>query len=87
VSARTDSNGSYTFSGIDAGAYSISISRQGFRTSTLSQVNLRPGYNSNINATLNVGMASETIENIGRKHNAEQYSYGSSAGCQRCGGR
>ena len=61
-SARTDSNGNYTFSGVDAGAYSLSISSQGFRTSMFSQVNLRPGYNSNINATLNVGTASETIE-------------------------
>ena len=61
-SARTDSNGSYTFSGVDAGAYSLSISSQGFRTSKFSQVNLRPGYNSNINATLNVGTASETVE-------------------------
>ena len=61
-SARTDSNGSYTFSGVDAGAYSLSISSQGFRTSKFSQVNLRPGYNSNIDATLNVGTASETVE-------------------------
>lgn len=61
-SARTDSNGNYTFSGVDAGAYALSISSQGFRTSKFSQVNLRPGYNSNINATLSVGTASETIE-------------------------
>jgi hypothetical protein len=61
-SARTDSNGNYNFSGAAPGLYSLSISSHGFRTSQFSQVSLRPGYNSNINATLNVGSAAETIE-------------------------
>jgi hypothetical protein len=60
--ARTDSNGNYTFSGVAAGLYSLSISCRGFRTSQFSQVSLRPGYNSNINATLDVGSAAETVE-------------------------
>ena len=61
-SARTDSNGNYAFSGVEAGPYSLSISSQGFKTTQFSQVNLRPGFNSNINATLNVGTVSESIE-------------------------
>jgi hypothetical protein len=54
VSARTDSNGNYNFSGAAPGLYSLSISSQGFQTSQFSQVSLRPGYNS--------GSAAETIE-------------------------
>ncbi len=61
-SARTDSNGNYAFSGVEAGPYSLSISSQGFKTSQFSQVNLRPGFNNSINATLNVGTVSESIE-------------------------
>jgi hypothetical protein len=61
-SARTDSNGNYSLSGAAPGLYSLSISSRGFQTSQFSQVSLRPGYNSNINATLNVGSAAETIE-------------------------
>ncbi len=61
-SARTDSSGNYSFSGAAPGLYSLSISSRGFQTSQFSQVSLRPGYNSNINATLNVGSAAETIE-------------------------
>jgi hypothetical protein len=77
-SARTDSNGSYTFSGVEAGPYSLSISSQGFQTSQFSQVNLRPGFNSNINATLRVGTVSETVE-IPAGVNASQNSIVTSA--------
>jgi hypothetical protein len=62
MSARTDSNGNYNFSGAAPGLYSLSISSRGFQTSQFSQVSLRPGYNSNINATLSLGSAAETIE-------------------------
>jgi hypothetical protein len=61
-SARTDSNGSYSFSGIEAGPYSLSISSQGFKTTQFSQINLRPGINNSINATLSMGSVSESIE-------------------------
>lgn len=61
-SARTDSNGNYTFSEVEAGPYSSSISSQGFKTTQFSQVNLRPGFNSNINATLSLGSVSGSIE-------------------------
>jgi hypothetical protein len=61
-STRTDSNGNYSFSGVAAGPHTLSISNRGFRTSQFSGLNLRPGYNSNINATLDLGSASETIE-------------------------
>jgi hypothetical protein len=61
-SARTDNNGSYSFSGVEAGPYSLSISSQGFKTTQFSQINLRPGFNSNINATLSLGSVSEAIE-------------------------
>jgi hypothetical protein len=76
-SARTDGNGNYTFSGVEAGPYSLSISSQGFKTTQFSQVNLRPGFNSNINATLNVGTVSESIEVSGV--NATQNSVVTSA--------
>jgi hypothetical protein len=72
-SARTDSNGNYTFSGVEAGPYSLSISSQGFQTSQFSQVNLRPGFNNGINATLRLGSVSETIE-ISGGVNASQNS-------------
>jgi hypothetical protein len=62
ASARTDSNGNYSFAGVESGLYSLSISSQGFRTSQFSQLSLRPGFNSNVNATLNVGSTAETIE-------------------------
>jgi hypothetical protein len=62
MSARTDSNGNYNISGAAPGLYSLSISSRGFQTSQFSQVSLRPGYNSNINATLSLGSAAETIE-------------------------
>ncbi len=62
LSARTDSNGNYNFAGAAPGLYSLSISSRGFQTSQFSQVSLRPGHSSNINATLNVGSAAETIE-------------------------
>jgi hypothetical protein len=62
MSTRTNSNGNYNFSGAAPGLYSLSISSPGFRTSQFSQVSLRPGYNSNINATLSMGSAAETIE-------------------------
>jgi len=61
-SARTDSNGSYSFSGVEAGPYSLSISSQGFKTTQFSQINLRPGFNSSVNATLSLGNVSESIE-------------------------
>jgi hypothetical protein len=62
ASARTGSNGNYSFAGVESGLYSLSISSQGFRTSQFSQRSLRPGFNSNINATLNVGSTAGTIE-------------------------
>ena len=61
-SARTDSNGSYSFSGVEAGPYSLSISSQGFKTTQFSQINLRPGINNSVNATLSLGSVSESIE-------------------------
>lgn len=57
----SDSRGHYLFNGMPAGNSSISVSSQGFNPFNLTNFYLGVGRTNEIDATLNVGSASETV--------------------------
>ena len=60
--AATDSVGRYTFRQVPPGTYKISVEAQGFRGETQSGVKLDISQNVTVNFSLEVGMASQTVE-------------------------
>jgi len=58
----TDSNGRYSFNNIQAGSSALFVSAQGFKRYDLSNFYLGVGRTNEIDATLEVGPATETIE-------------------------
>jgi len=60
----TDSNGNYQMS-VPPGRGRVTIQSPGFQTRMMSNLNIRPGAMSQVNATLNLGAATETVEVTG----------------------
>lgn len=63
--ATTDARGNYRFNDLQAGNSALFVSMPGFQRFNLSNVYLGIGRTNEIDATLNVGSASETVEVTG----------------------
>jgi len=65
ASTSSDSGGAYSFDGVSAGNYQLELQSPGFKTDTLSGLNVAPGENV-VNARLEVGISTETVEVTGQ---------------------
>ncbi len=61
----TNADGYYTFASVPVGTYALSVDAQGFKGHKEDQIALGGGERRNVNVTLQVGAASETIEVTG----------------------
>jgi len=61
ASTSTDSSGTYSFTGVAAGNYQLELQSPGFKTDSLTGVNIAAGENV-LNGRLELGTASETVE-------------------------
>lgn len=57
----TNGAGVYRFDAVDLGTYSVSIQAAGFRTSTTESVDIQAAHTTNIDVTLEVGSAAQTV--------------------------
>ena len=62
VQTRTDASGSYTFSPVRAGHYSMTVTAQGFAKTTHSNLTVNVAQALQVNIQLKVGQASETVQ-------------------------
>src|SRR5215472_16293088 len=60
--AKTDGEGNYLFSLVDAGTYRLIVEHSGFKKNAQSGVTLEVNQNGRLDITLEVGQASEVIE-------------------------
>jgi hypothetical protein len=58
----TDGQGYYTFASVPVGSYKLSIAASGFQTYNVSDITLGGGERRNVNANLQVGNASVTVD-------------------------
>ena len=61
AATSTDTSGSYSFADVAAGNYELQLQSPGFKTDSLTGLNVAPGDNV-MNARLEIGAASETVE-------------------------
>ncbi|MDT5271888.1 MAG: hypothetical protein QOH49_4074 [Acidobacteriota bacterium] len=61
TTATTDSSGYYTFAGVPVGAYTVTVERQGFKRVVLEEVKLEVGQKARVDAALEVGAVTETV--------------------------
>jgi hypothetical protein len=61
----TDSQGYYTFASVPVGSYNLEIDAAGFQNYKISGISLGGGERRNVNATLQVGNASVTVDVTG----------------------
>lgn len=61
ITARTDAEGRYRLRGLPPGAYSVRVDSPGFKSLTLTRVNLSAGALARNNLTLEAGSVSETV--------------------------
>lgn len=61
ASTSTDTGGAYSFAGVAAGNYELQLQSPGFKTDTLTGLNIAPGDNV-MNAKLEIGASTETVE-------------------------
>jgi hypothetical protein len=61
VSTSTDTNGTYSFSGVAAGNYQLELQSAGFKTDRLTGLTVAAGENV-MNARLELGTSTETVE-------------------------
>ncbi|HEY6126952.1 MAG TPA: carboxypeptidase regulatory-like domain-containing protein [Candidatus Acidoferrum sp.] len=64
--ATTSATGAYQYSLLKPGEYTLTISKDGFNTST-RKINVQLGQNSTVNLTLEVGTTSTTVEVTGEQ--------------------
>jgi MG2 domain/Carboxypeptidase regulatory-like domain/Macroglobulin domain MG3 len=61
-SAETDENGRYTFRNLPTGVYTVTATATGFRSSVITRVPVKSLNTTEVNLTLNLGAAMETVE-------------------------
>ncbi len=61
VNATTQNDGSYNVANLPIGTYSVSISKQGFKTEVHSNILVRGNLTTTVNATLQPGEISSTV--------------------------
>jgi hypothetical protein len=61
-STTTSDKGFYVFAYVNPGTYSVAVTKQGFRKSVISGQNVDVGLQLTVNATLEVGSVSSTVE-------------------------
>jgi hypothetical protein len=57
----TDDQGAYGFSGLPDGTYQLQVESKGFKTMVMNNAQVRSGYSSEHDATLQVGSVSQTV--------------------------
>jgi hypothetical protein len=62
LEAISDAGGNYLFAQLKPGHYSVEVSKQGFQTSTTSDIELQVGQRTLVDVALQVGTVSQTIE-------------------------
>lgn len=75
----TGANGHYRFPGIAIGEYTVSVSRDGFKTNVIKAVNVQVGETRTLDVTLAVGEVTERVEVNAESGPAERSSAESSA--------
>jgi Carboxypeptidase regulatory-like domain len=60
--STTDSGGNYLFAQLKPGRYSVAVSKEGFQTRTISQVELLVGQRPRVDITLAVGAVAQSVE-------------------------
>ena len=58
---QTNSDGFFTFASVPVGTYNISVTAGGFKDFTGTNITLGGGESRNVNVTMNVGTAAETV--------------------------
>lgn len=58
----TSATGAYRFDLLEAGSYAVKVSKSGFSTASLSNVDLRVGRTTTVDLTLTLGTESQTVE-------------------------
>jgi len=61
-SATTNDKGTYIFPYVNPGSYSVKVSKQGFKTTVVSDQTVQVGYQLTVNAVLEVGSVSMVVE-------------------------
>jgi hypothetical protein len=61
LTTKTNGAGFFSFPSLNVGAYDVSISQSGFKTELIKNVVVQIGQNMAVNATLQVGQASESV--------------------------
>jgi len=61
-STTTNAKGLYTFSYINPGSYTIKVSKQGFKTTSIANQVVAVGFQLTVNAVLELGSISQTVE-------------------------
>jgi hypothetical protein len=61
VSTTTDTKGSYLFPWLKPAHYSVTVSKQGFQTSTVSDIDLLVGQRPKVDLVLRVGRVTQTV--------------------------
>ncbi len=62
ITVMTDSNGRFIFGALSPGMYTVTITKEGFQTTKLVNVDVRLGSQVDLNAKLVVGMVAQTVE-------------------------
>jgi hypothetical protein len=62
---NSSENGSYTFDAIPTGLYTVEVEARGFKKTVLRNNEVRIGQPTTVNATVDVGQVTETVEVVG----------------------
>src|SRR4051812_18913340 len=62
---NSSENGSYTFDAIPTGLYTVEVEAKGFKKAVLRSNEVRIGQPTTVNATVDVGQLTETVEVVG----------------------
>ena len=68
ATAQTSADGSYAFSNVKIGVYSISAEATGFSRAAAKDITINVNARQRVDLFLEVGTVTETIEEIGRAH-------------------
>src|ERR1043166_1084499 len=60
--AETSAAGTHTFVNLPLGTYTLSVTKQGFKSQTFQSVAVQAGKTTDLSANLSVGAASETVQ-------------------------